>query len=158
MIAYRIARTRFIRDLSGEGARLHGGRWNATGVPMLYLAESRALAILETLTYVQVKTLPIDYQLAEISFPADAVTDLAEPLPDDWARIPHGQATERLGSAWALAMRGLVLRVPSAHVPEEHNYLVNPRHPRSAEVRVVGTRPFAFDARLLPKQSTAAVT
>ena len=151
MIAYRIARARFIRDLSGEGARLHGGRWNAPGVPLLYLAESRALAILETLTYVQVKTLPLDYQLAEVSLPDDAVADPTAPLPDDWARIPHGPATERVGSAWALAQQGLVLRVPSAHVPEEHNYLINPRHPRSSEVRVVAIRPFAFDARLLPR-------
>lgn len=151
MIGYRIARARYIGDLSGEGARLHGGRWNAPGVPMLYLAESRALAALEELTYVQVKTLSLDMQLATISFPDDAVADVAAPLPDDWASIPHGPATPRIGSAWALGGRGLVLRAPSAHMPEEHNYLINPRHPRSAELRVVTVRPFAFDVRLLAK-------
>ncbi|MCF0040476.1 RES family NAD+ phosphorylase [Dyadobacter fanqingshengii] len=34
-----IANPLYIYDKSGEGARLHGGRWNAVGTPVLYTAE-----------------------------------------------------------------------------------------------------------------------
>ncbi|MHB8148190.1 MAG: RES domain-containing protein, partial [Vulcanimicrobiaceae bacterium] len=33
--------------LSGEGARLYGGRWNTPGVAALYASSSLALALLE---------------------------------------------------------------------------------------------------------------
>jgi hypothetical protein len=33
-------------------------------------------------------------------------------------------------------------------VPEEHNYLINPRHPGFADLRLGDERPFKFDPRL----------
>lgn len=151
MIAYRIARAKYIDDLSGTGARKAGGRWNLIGVPILYLAQSRALAMVELLGHVQVKTMPLDFQLAEIDFPGELVADLAVALPNRWDAIPTSPETAHIGSDWVASQASLVLKVPSAHVQEEYNYLVNPLHPRSSEVRVVATRPFAFDARLLPR-------
>ena len=47
----------------------------------------------------------------------------------------------------------LLLRVPSAIVPEEGNILVNPRHPEARKLRVASTRPFRFDARLADRRT-----
>lgn len=38
-------------DLTGQGARLSGGRWNRTGTPMVYVSTTRALACLETVVW-----------------------------------------------------------------------------------------------------------
>src|SRR5699024_12459459 len=47
MQLYRLAKEEYIRDLSGTGARLYGGRWNKKGMPMLYTSEHRSMALLE---------------------------------------------------------------------------------------------------------------
>ena len=44
MRLFRIAKTHYINDLSGAGARANGGRWNRVGVGLLYTSPSRALA------------------------------------------------------------------------------------------------------------------
>ncbi|MBD0321414.1 MAG: RES family NAD+ phosphorylase, partial [Gemmatimonadetes bacterium] len=42
-----------------------------------------------------------------------------------------------------------VLCVPSAIVPEESNYLINPLHPDSSKIKIKEVRPFQFDERLV---------
>jgi len=132
--------------LDGEGARLHGGRWNSPGMPVVYTAGSRALAVLELLVWTDPDTLPAELHLFEIDVPDEAVA-VAE-LPPDWQR-PRHSACRELGDAWAASARTLLLSVPSAVIPEEPNHLLNPAHPGMSSVRVVGSRPFAFDPRLL---------
>ncbi len=47
---WRIVTARFVATaFSGEGARLYGSCWNPKGVPLVYTAESQALAVLEIL-------------------------------------------------------------------------------------------------------------
>jgi RES domain-containing protein len=41
-----------------------------------------------------------------------------------------------------------VLAVPSAVIPHELNYLLNPRHPHFKRIRVGRPEPFSFDPRL----------
>ena len=50
MRLFRIAKNRYISDLSGTGARANGGRWNRVGVGLLYTSPSRALATVEYLS------------------------------------------------------------------------------------------------------------
>ena len=86
MQLYRIAAARFIRDLSGEGARLAGGRWNPKGMPVLYTADSAALALLEFFPRVTAASLPDNLAMAVLEG-ADALTVATinhEDLPDGW--------------------------------------------------------------------------
>ena len=69
-------------------------------------------------------------------------------LPKDW-RQPGHLACRAIGDTWLAEERTAVLRVPSAVVPEEPNYIINPRHRAAKGIQVVGRRRFAFDARLL---------
>ena len=55
----RLAREPF-QDLDGEGARLHGGRWNSVGTPVVYTSSTLALAVLEMLVHVDPEDLPKD--------------------------------------------------------------------------------------------------
>jgi RES domain-containing protein len=150
LIAYRITRAAFIDDLSGEGARLYGGRWNSAGVAVLYLAESRALAALEQLANLTPPVMPRDLALAEISFPDDTLTLDPKALPPGWNGPSFGSDTQQLGDAWAQARQSFVLKVPSNHIVEEYNYVVNPLHPLFAALKIVRKRSYAFDPRLAP--------
>ena len=69
-------------------------------------------------------------------------------LPKDWRSEPPGTGTMRLGDLWFRESRSAVLRVPSVLVPEEANYLLNPRHPDYERISIVKTREFFFDPRL----------
>lgn len=137
ILAWRVCRA-VHADLSGEGARRWGGRWNSPGVPMVYLAEHPALAVLEVRVHLDLPPdlLPEDYVLMRVALPEDFE---AATLPDD----PRG-----VGDAWARAGRSAVLRVPSVLVPEATNLLLNPAHPRAAEARVESVAAFRFDQRL----------
>lgn len=153
MDVYRLTRARHA-DLSGEGARLYGGRWNTAGAPAVYAAASRALAALEYLVHLDVEDAPDDLVLLTIALPdglAETVVGsdaLAAEAPD-WAVFADHPACRRAGDAWLAAGATLALRVPSAPVPEEQSVVLNPRHPAMRDVRVAARRAFAYDPRLL---------
>ena len=86
VLLYRIGKTKRIRDLSGEGARLYGGRWNLKGTPVLYTSDSTALATLETLVHSPLHLMPNNRSIITLNLPDDlAVRDLStEDLPSKW--------------------------------------------------------------------------
>lgn len=135
----------------GAGAAHAGARWNSRGVHVAYAASSRALAMLELLVHVQRENAPTDYVFIEAELPDDVIEilDVAR-LPKDWRAEPPPAALRAIGDRWIREQRSLVLRVPSALVPEERNVLINPTHPRVAQLRIVGKPPAAvLDPRLL---------
>lgn len=150
MLAYRICRAAFTA-LDGEGARLYGGRWTRVGRPALYTSSSLSLAALEYLIHVDPADAPSDLVALTIEIPdALAITriDIAK-LPKRWAEEVSPSVCQNLGDKWLLAGATPVLRVPAAPVPEEFNYLVNPRHTDARRVRTRSQRSFAFDPRLV---------
>lgn len=150
MLVYRICRRAF-QALDGEGARQYGGRWNAPGTPLVYTSGSLSLAALEYLLHVDPADVPVDLVALTIDVPDDAPIGrvTVRQLPADWAHVIDHPACQQLGGAWTRRGAELALRVPSAPIIEEENVLLNPRHPEAARLRVVATRPFAFDPRLL---------
>ena len=150
MEVFRLARATRRFDLSGYGAYLYGGRWNLPGLAVLYTAEQRAMALLETLVHLPVADLPDDMYLMTLEVPADVSREilLPEDLPADWQRLSMPQPTAEIGHAWLQAGRSLALQVPSVVVPQERNLLLNPAHPEFIRVRLVDAQPFYFDERL----------
>jgi RES domain-containing protein len=78
----------------------------------------------------------------------DTLIEIPHSLPADWRRLPAPPSTRELGSRWVAEARSVVLRVPSAVVDGEFNYLLNPRHPDFARLEFAAPRPFSFDSRL----------
>jgi RES domain-containing protein len=148
---YRITSTRYSRDLSGTGARLHGGRWNPKGISVVYTAESRALATVEYLVHVPLSLVPRDLRLVTLHIPdrmpykTIAISD----LPANWRDYPSPPALADLGEQWITALETLLLRVPSAVVAQEYNVLINPLHPDMPHITIAHVEPYQFDARLL---------
>jgi RES domain-containing protein len=53
-----------------------------------------------------------------------------------------------VGTRWARELKSLVLAVPSAVIPLELNYLLNPLHADFRRIRVRNPEAFRFDPRL----------
>jgi RES domain-containing protein len=72
-------------------------------------------------------------------------------LPPDWRHYPAPQALADVGTRWTRAGRTAVLAVPSAVIPSELNYLLNPLHPGFRQVRIGDPQRFDFDSRMWRK-------
>ncbi len=153
MIVYRLSAQAYSKDLSGYGAEKSGGRWNSKGLPVLYTAASRALAVVEIAVHTPLGIIPVNYFLTIIEVPDDAEIikiNIAD-LPPNWNRNPFIKATQSIGDKFIRGNTALILQVPSACVPGDHNYLINPRHPDFKNVGVKSAGAFQFDLRLFKK-------
>jgi RES domain-containing protein len=149
-VAWRIVKaSRVASAFDGEGARLYGGRWNSPGHALVYTAENVSLAALELLVHLQESALLASYLLLSVRFPPALVRKLARAaLPATWNAYPAPLRLRQLGDAWIAAGTSAVLEVPSAVVPAEKNYLLNPAHPGFQRVTLGTPQRFSFDRRL----------
>ena len=148
--AWRLVRAEWAgHAFDGEGARLYGGRWNPPGWSAIYTAGSRALAALEVLVHLPKPLRAAAFALHRIEFEeADVDTLAIAALPSDWTQFPPPAGTQEAGRAWLGRCERPVLAVPSVLLPEETNYIVNPRHPGFPKLRSEHERLFFFDPRL----------
>lgn len=155
MLVYRISSTKYANDLSGTGAGLYGGRWNPRGVSLLYTASSISLACLEYMAHnfhvMQTTTMC----LSKIEIPDDSsIQEIPKnELPKDWREKSYEPfTTQQLGLAFSEHAQDYVLKVPSAIVPDEYNYLLNPLHPlHNQSIIKEQIIPFHMDNRLFGK-------
>ncbi|CAN0621040.1 Prs ADP-ribosylating toxin [Burkholderia multivorans] len=139
-------------DLTGEGAKRTGGRWNRPGRAVLYTASNIALACLETVVHLSGGDLPLNRYLVRIDVP-DEVWAKARVLdavsaPVGWDALPAGKVSLDLGDAWLSEGAAALLCVPSVIIPEEANVLVNPAHPDMRGITVTKLRRWNYDARV----------
>jgi RES domain-containing protein len=147
--AWRITKQKHAKSaFNGEGARLYGGRWNSPGTAMIYTAQSQALAVLEVLVHLDSPELLRRYSLFEIAIDPSCVEELdLSNLPRNWKANPVPARVRAIGDDWVAARRSAVLRVPSALVPAESSFLLNPRHPDFGQLQIGKAVPFQFDPR-----------
>jgi RES domain-containing protein len=149
MLVYRVSKTKYAGDLKGEGARLFGGRWNNKMIACLYTSESKALAVLEYTVNVNIDDIPRSLSIITIEIPDRPITILDEAdLPGDWKYSPAPSSTKDFGSKLLLAAAEPVIRIPSAVIPSEFNYILNPLHPDSKKFTVIDTIDFVYDVRI----------
>lgn len=148
--ARRIVDPRYVDDaFSGEGARINGGRWNAPGTPMVYTASLVSLATLELIVNVPRARRLRRYALIPCSFHEALVEDLDRTkLPENWRMYPAPPKLQEIGEEWVKSCNSAVLRVPSAVIEEDLNYLLNPAHEDFKSIDVGPPRPFELDLRL----------
>ncbi len=150
LTVWRLTTARFAKSaFSGEGARVYGGRWNRKGTPLVYTAATQSLAMLEML--VQDEPLRARYVMIEVRLPKAVTMDRIkiEELPSDWRDLAAREKLQAIGTAWARKGGGAVLAVPSAVVPAETNYLLNPLHPDFRRIKIGKPRKFETDLRLI---------
>jgi len=149
--AWRITKSKHAGTaFTGIGAKTFGGRWNSPGTAIVYAAGSTSLAILEMLVHLQSHELMNRYVVFELTFDEALVTDaLPTMLPKTWRRTPAPASARRIGDDWISGAASAVLRLPSAIVPVESNYLLNPAHPDFERIVIGPKRAIEFDPRLL---------
>ncbi|MBN1960483.1 MAG: RES family NAD+ phosphorylase [Deltaproteobacteria bacterium] len=139
-------------NMTGEGAKCTGGRWNRKGTAMLYASSSIALACLETLVHINSFSLPLNRYLVRIDIPAEVYKCRqiinAKDLEIGWDAVPEGKISIDVGQQWIASMASAVLQVPSVIVPEELNVLLNPAHPDCSKITASKIRRYQYDPRL----------
>ena len=125
------------------------GRWHSAGRPIVYLASSEALAVLE----VRVPVGPVipreAFVMLTVSCPDRLVLSLARRRwPRRWDAVPFRPATQRVGDEWLASADSPALRVPSVHSGSDFIVLLHPLHPEARRATVVSRERYAFDTRL----------
>ncbi len=142
MILWRIS---VFANLDGLGGLKYSARWHSAGRPIVYAADHPAGALCEMLVHVDSDDLPDTFQLLKVVVPA--AVDAREPvLPGNWLEDPA--VTRAIGDTWLIQSTALLLRVPSAIVPDAWNFLINPLHPQATALRIESARHVPLDRRL----------
>jgi RES domain-containing protein len=148
MKLYRISKCRFVDDLSGTGAALYGGRWNSKGTYILYTAASPALALLESI--VHLSHIPVSgYCMITLEIPDGLSTEIKDAdLPSNWQQHPPPAGLKKIGDRFVKENKSLALKIPSALLPEDFNFLLNPNHSQFSKIKLTAKRTLVFDDRL----------
>jgi RES domain-containing protein len=150
MEVFRIVHARYAGSLKASGL---ANRWNRKGDFVLYAGSSRALSTLEQIVHFGTAARRHDYRINVIEIPEDRRSvrsiSLTE-LPENWRCLDSYPALQAIGSGWARQRASLVLRIPSAVIPQEWNWVLNTEHPDFAKkVRIARVEEYFWDDRLL---------
>lgn len=149
MIVFRLSKKAYKNKLSGRGAEIHGGRWNNKGTSIIYTSESRALCTTEIAVHVPLGIIPKDYFLQTIKLPKTKILEFkTNGLPSKWNSNPPIPQTKKIGDQFVKDNEFLVLKIPSAVIQDEYNYLINPNHQWFQKIELINIVEFKFDKRL----------
>lgn len=148
---WRITKQKLAKNaFTGEGAKLYGGRWNTPGKLVIYTAESRALALTEILVHLESAGVLSKYVVFQVEIDESHIVHLdLRNLPKNWRAEPAPKRLQTLGDEWLDSGKSAVLRVPSAIVGGEFNYLLNPTHPDFSKLLIHAPEKFSIDRRLV---------
>jgi RES domain-containing protein len=134
----------------GAGARLAGGRWNRVGTAVIYTSATLSLAAQELFVHLSDEQAPPDLVSVSADIPAEVriVPIRVSDLPEDWRTYPAPESLAEIGTEWVRRGESAVLKVPSAVIPQESNYLLNPAHPDFSRIHTDNPEPFVFDPRM----------
>jgi RES domain-containing protein len=147
---WRLYRTEHGPGLDGIGGIFADGRWHTRGERVVYFGGSAAIVVVERLAHTDPDLLPNDLKLARFEFSAQVPETQVEELtalPANWNQ--DEKATRDIGDRWRRQRSSCLLAVPSAIIPEERNFVLNPEHPDAHRLRLVRERRFTFDPRLI---------
>lgn len=151
MNTYRIGQKKYTGDLKGSG---FDARWNSNGQYVIYTGGSLALSCLEKLAHtsgtslyagnfsVTMYRLPAKIKIKEIK-----ISELVKQNAD-WTKVINYPYTQGIGDKWLAEGETPVLKVPSAFIDQEYNFLLNPAHPDFKQIKIAAIKPFSFDSRL----------
>ena len=148
--AWRVVKLKHVSHaFDGEGSKLFGSRWNHPGIKMVHVSGTLSLAILEVLVHLQTSAPLPNYVVFHLEF-GEALVERVEVsgLPPDWRASPPPSAVRQIGDLWIQRASSAVLEVPSALIPHERNYLLNPSHPDFTRIEIGAQMPLDIASRI----------
>jgi RES domain-containing protein len=151
MHIYRFGLKKFIGDLSGQGAKIYGGRWNSVGNAMLYSSFSPSLAMLEFACNASGIAKTIQTSLLTLNLDSKVKIEIISlnDLPADWQQVPSPDSLKVIGNNWLKSNKTLALKVPSAIMPLECNLLINSLHKDFFKLEIDNFIDMNIDSRIL---------
>ncbi|NOX46879.1 MAG: RES family NAD+ phosphorylase [Chlorobi bacterium] len=149
MELFRITSEKYSKSLTSSGA---SNRWNKKGEDVIYLSPSRSLATLEMIVHRNFILPEIPYKVMVVLVPDSEgliKTIKTSELPIEWRRLEAYSQLQDIGSDWFLQMESLVLKVPSAVIPLEDNYIINTKHKDYDQVKLIKVEDYFWDNRLM---------
>ncbi len=148
MILYRFSHARYANDISGEGARSRGGRWNEKGTPALYTSETISLGLLEVLVNANSIEELQQIHLMMLELPDDTLVEeiTTNKLRKNW--VNDFDYSQWLGNQVLKSNQVLMFKCPSAVIWQEHNFVLNPLHKDFKKIKLISSSSFYFDPRL----------
>jgi RES domain-containing protein len=150
VVGWRIVKEKHAKTaFSGEGARIFEGRWNSSGVRMVYCSEHLSLAALEILVHTQPVRIRDKFRVFRVIWDEAMMTTIdLKKLPRGWNAEPPSLISKKIGDEWIQSSRSAVLAVPSVIVPREHTFLLNPKHRDFPRIKIKDSGSFVLDPRL----------
>lgn len=154
MQTYRIGQTKYARDRKGSGI---DARWNLLGQYVIYTGGSLALSCLEKLVHTPGTSLYSgDFSVTIFELPErlaikEITTQQLIKANPEWTKVINYPITQKIGSNWLKEQETAILKVPSAIIDLEYNYLFNPAHPDFDKIKITAVNKFTFDGRLKAK-------
>ncbi len=151
MIVYRISKTIYAHSLNAPGIY---GRWNSDGKKVIYTGGSMALSCLEVAVHRSGASLSSgNFSITSIQLPdvlaiEEILIDELIGVNSEWYKPQNSLMTQHIGDDWLDSFRSIILKVPSAIISGEFNYLLNVDHPEFHKISIGKVEPFVFDPRL----------
>lgn len=123
---------------------------------MLYTSENSSLTILEVAVHYRTISKIDEYTLIIIEIPEKHLSIIKldiNQLPDRWDEFPLNSETQAIGTEWIQNSKSLLLSVPSAINPHEHNILINPLHSAFKNIRTIKKQPYNLQKKLINRLS-----
>ncbi len=154
---YRIVRKPYSKTpLDVEGSFRFGGRWSSPGTRIAYTAEHLSLAMIEYFVHIDANDPPKDLVVVAADIPDNVsrVVLKEHEVPYDWRRVPAPPGLAAIGDSFAAHRKSAILVLPSALVPSESNWLINPLHPEFARIKLRRPGWFQYDSRFFGQSSS----
>ena len=147
MIVYRIVHRMVKELLTGSG---RDSRWCSSGGKVIYTSSSVALACLENVLRRSGAGFASDFQTIFYEIP-DKIKIEEVPikeLDENWRLRSSYSYCQAIGNIWYNKKDSLVLKVPSAIIPDEFNFVIKTTSPDIGRIKTKDTKPFIPDERL----------
>lgn len=147
MQVFRIGLAKYANSLTASG---RAARWNPNDLEMIYTAGSRSLACLENIVHRNQIGLNQSFKVMTIEIPDDLlILNITQKnLQEGWTEFHHMPITQKLGEDWIKEEKSAILKVPSAIINAEYNYLINPQHIDFKSIKLLKSETFVFDKRI----------
>jgi len=157
VFCWRIAKQKYKDSaFDGEGSRRKGGRWTPKGFPAVYTAQTESLAALEQFVQIGDEGQNIKFLCFKVEIPQEAVRiekiDTAS-LPANWKDSPAPDSLKAYGADWLIRRETAVLKVPSALISSEGNFILNPVHPDFPKIKISAPEEFCYDPRMWKEET-----